>query len=153
MKQMRPVGSKKDMPYAQMAFALIAAMAAGLLAGGAHAQQGPRYGLAAATSQSVVVVAPLVAHHPVYTPSYPGSSHSNRSNAPLRSAPPTRGPYLVGTGQWVPEGAQKDVFAFQAEPGYTMATPAAASGHWDWKRASLADLVELSRRNKAARAD
>ena len=127
-------------------------LAMALAAGAAQAQQLPRRGLASAVPAPPVSIplAPpltLIRSHPVYIHSAPYFS-----TAAPGSAPTARGPYLIGPGQWVPAGQQADAMAMQWEPGDTMATPAAPSGHWDWKRASLAELVELSRRNKASRA-
>ena len=132
-------------------FLMIAAMMIGM----AHAQSGPRIRLASPTPRapsaaSIRAVQPavLIPSRAVYSPRSRGVSQGT-----FRNVPATTGPYVTGPGQWVPTGAQLEVFRFEAEPGYTVATPASASGHWDWKRATLADLVELSRRNKAARGE
>lgn len=119
---------------------------------GAHAQQSARYGLAPAVSHrpSVAQVSPsriLIRSYPVYV-----GATTYRSPPASYSTPPARGPYLSGPGQWVPSAQQADAMALSGEPGDTRATPAAASGHWDWKRTSLAELVEISRRNKASSA-
>jgi hypothetical protein len=87
----------------------------------------------------------LIRSHPVYV----GPDWHAPVSVPKNSS---GGPYLTGPGQWVPAGAQAEAMALQWEPGFTRATAAAASGHWDWKRASLAELVALSRQNKASRA-
>ena len=133
-----------------VAIAASAALAA-VMVGETHAQPGPRFGLAPATSTAspataIRAIQPtvLIRSHPVY---YPRS----QSYGATRNVPATGGPYVTGPGQWVPAGAQLDVIRFETEPGYTAATPASASGHWDWRRATMADLVELSRRNKAGR--
>jgi len=113
----------------------------------ALAQSGPGYGLAPAASHPHVTVSqPLT----LFRTAYYGANSYRTTKTPSTS-PPARGPYLTGPGQWVPTGQQADALALQREPGDTRATPAAASGHWNWKRASLADLVELSRRNKSSR--
>lgn len=122
-----------------------------LLCAGAQAQQGARYGLAPAASHRPIVtqVSPsrvLIRSYPVYV-----GATTYRSAPVASGAPPARGPYLTGPGQWVPGAQQADAMALLGEPGDTRATPAAASGHWDWKRTSLAELVEISRRNKASR--
>ncbi|MSQ51733.1 MAG: hypothetical protein EXR28_07580 [Betaproteobacteria bacterium] len=137
--------------------AVASALAMAMLAGGAQAQQGPRYGLAPAEAPKPAVVPPLrplvvIRSHPVYYPAYSPHSPSSSGNSSPRSTSPVQGPYLVGPGQWVPEGAQMDVLALQSAQEFTRATPAAASAHWDWKRTSLGELVEMSRRNKASRA-
>jgi hypothetical protein len=123
-----------------------------MIVGIAHGQPGLRFGIAPSASTATVAVPMtsrplvLIRSHPVYYPA------SQNQGAP-RTVPATGGPYVTGRGQWVPTGAQLDVIRFETEPGYTAATPASASGHWDWRRATMADLVELSRRNKAARGE
>ncbi len=119
--------------------------------GAAQAQSPARYGLAPAISAPPrVLPAPqpliLVRSHPVYV----GAGNYRPASTPPGNAS-ARGPYLTGPGQWAPNGPVADTMALPLEPGDSRATPAAASGHWDWKRVSLAELVELSRRNKAAR--
>ena len=133
----------KNFSAALLPLALLASAAA-------WSQQGPGYGIArtvaAPPSQPVSQPLVLIRSHPVYL----GSTY-RRTSVSTGSASGSRGPYMVGSGQWVPAGAQADALLLMTEPGDTMATPAAASGHWDWRRATMADLVEMSRRNKASR--
>ena len=145
----RPAPKKRIAAGAALAASLVMALAAGF----AQAQQGPRYGLAGAVAAPPVPVPMpqpqpqpriLIRSHPIYV----GSGWYAPVSVPNSSSRPS-GPYLTGPGQWVPTGAQAEAPALQWEPGYTRATAAAASGHWDWKRATLAELVELSRQNKA----
>ena len=152
---MKPMASGR-LSALQAAAVLACALPTGALA----QQQGPRYGLAppappatasalASASVPTVIRQPVfvVRPHPVVI-ARPAISPSAASPA----APAARGPYVTGPGQWTPEAARLDVLALQSEPGYSPPTPAAASAHWNWQRVSMADLVEMSRRNKAARS-
>lgn len=99
------------------------------------------YGIGrAAPVTRTVTVAPVVITRTVVVGA-PGPS-VNRSSQPQRSATlnlyaETHSPYMVGTGQWTPT------------PGW--GTPSDTG--WNWRRAELSELVELSRRNKALRAE
>ena len=115
-------------------------------------------------ARTAPVVRPLVLirSQSIYYPSHSGNSYSGiqysgntHSGNPYYAqgiSPPAQAPYLVGPGQWVPEGTQVEMLSMQSDPGVTRATPASASAHWDWQRTSPGDLVEMSRRNKASRA-
>ena len=176
MKTARP--SKLEASMAGAAFVFTVAFA--VLIGGAHAQQGPRFGLAPAVAAPVPAMVPiertvfiartapvvrplvLIRSQPIYYPGhsgnsysgiqYSGNTHSGNPYYAQRISPPAQAPYLVGPGQWVPEGTQVEMLSMQSDPGVTRATPASASAHWDWQRTSPGDLVEMSRRNKASRA-
>ena len=124
-----------------------------LVCTGAHAQQGARFGLGRAVSTARVSVP--VSQPPILFRSYPVyyGANSYRTNYVPRTSAPASGPYMIGPGQWVPSGTAASEIAMEWQPGDSRATPAAASGHWDWKRTSLAELVELSRRNKSSRGN
>ena len=154
--------------------AFVFTVAFAVLIGGAQAQQGPRFGLAPAVAAPVAAMVPiartasgvrplvLIRSQSIYYPShfgnsysgiqYSGNTHSGNPYYAQRISPPAQAPYLVGPGQWVPEGTQVEMLSMQSDPGVTRATPASASAHWDWQRTSPGDLVEMSRRNKASRA-
>lgn len=157
---MNPLTSLQSLRALGISLALLAPMSTAL------AQQGPRFGLAPAEAPKPAAVPALarplviIRSQPVYLQSYSGnfpsssgnslSSSRNSYSAP-QSSPPAQSPYLVGPGQWVPEGTQVEMLALQSAPGFTRATPASASAHWDWQRTAPGDLVEMSRRNKASR--
>jgi hypothetical protein len=93
-----------------------------------------------APATRTITVAPVVITRTVVVGA-PGSNMSRPVQQP-RSAPlnlyaETHPPYLVGSGQWTPT------------PGWGVPSD---SG-WNWRRAELSELVELSRRNKALRAE
>ncbi len=127
--------------------------------GGTIAQQGPRFGVAPPAPapqlmpvpRRVVVIRPAVLISPY---AQAGSHYHSPNSTSTRNATLVRGPYMVGSGQWVPSGVPANALALQWQPGDTMPSAAAASGHWDWQRVDMATLVEMSRRNQAkARAE
>ncbi len=115
--------------------ALALAIALARWHGGTIAQQGPRFGVAPPAPapqlmpvpRRVVVIRPAVLISPY---AQAGSHYHSPNSTSTRNATPVRGPYMVGSGQWVgqwvPSGVPANALALQWQPGDTMPSAAAA---------------------------
>jgi len=118
--------------------------------------QGPRLGVAPTppaprTAMPIAIRPVTVVRRAVVVGSYPVTTFTPAAAQQTAANAAPRNTYLTGPGQWVPADAYAQAIALHSQPGDSAPSPAAASGHWDWQRVSMAELVEMSRRNRAAR--